>query len=290
MLEKLYKKLTRQKWVIGFVNNPLQDIVSGTELNIQWMKHKYVDRWFADPFILDVTESQIILLVEELKYSDNKGVISKITVDRDSCSLVDRRTILELPTHLSFPAIIRDGDKIYIYPESSATGKLLLYEYDIQTDECGEKEVLCTEPLTDAIIYKKNDDAFLFSTKMPNPNANVLSVYKLGNNGVYKKIEGYTFSENIARNAGDFFEIGNSVYRPAQECNNKYGHSISIQKIDFKSDKIDIKEIVRIPCPSPKYTEGFHTLNTYKGVTVIDVRGFVNYRIGKCLFRLKNRI
>ena len=92
------------------------------------MKHSYRDRWFADPFILDVNDSEIILLAEEVEDKMQQGVISKLVIDRASYVLKSKKTILELPTHLSFPVIMREGNKILVYPESGASGKLTMYE------------------------------------------------------------------------------------------------------------------------------------------------------------------
>ena len=72
----------------------------------------------------------------------------------------------------------------------------------------------------------------------------------------------YVFGECIARNAGDFFECGGKVYRPAQECNRWYGNALSIQLYENG----EFKEIRRIP--------RMHTLNSYQGVTVVDRKIF----------------
>lgn len=287
MLGRIYKSITRQKWELGFVRNSLEEIVKGNPLNVEWVKHDYKDRWFADPFILDVTHDEIILLVEELKYMDNKGVISRIVVDRHSLKIIERKMILELSTHLSFPAIIRKDNRIYIYPENSASGKLKLYEYDVNKDKCIEIKVLCDAPLTDAILLSYENDKYIFSTKLSNPNGQEVDVYKLTDGGFipYSK---FKFNESIARNAGDFFILNEKIFRPAQECNSKYGHSISIQELSVADGNITLTEVTRLSNPSKYMTEGFHTLNSYKGITVIDVRGFNHYRVGKFLFRLKN--
>ena len=75
------------------------------------------DRWFADPFILDVTDEHIYVLVEELEHTTDKGRIAKLTIDRSTYDVLEVKIILELPEHLSFPAIYRDGNDIYISGE-----------------------------------------------------------------------------------------------------------------------------------------------------------------------------
>ena len=105
-------------WNIGFVEDKVQCVIRNDLQNIHWMKHQYSDRWFADPFILNVDEENIILLVEEFCYSFNKGRIAKLVVSRKDYILKEMKIVLEEPWHLSFPFILRKNDKIYIIPES----------------------------------------------------------------------------------------------------------------------------------------------------------------------------
>ncbi|GHV59879.1 hypothetical protein AGMMS49579_27320 [Spirochaetia bacterium] len=124
-----YGKCTKEKWNIGFVNLDINDILLHETLNVQWMKHTYKDRWFADPFILRITGNDIVLLAEEYCEPIKKGRIVKLIVDKKNYSLKDNDVVLELESHLSFPAIFRKNDDIFIYPESSASGELNLYKY-----------------------------------------------------------------------------------------------------------------------------------------------------------------
>ena len=71
-MKKIYKLLVRQKWQIGFILGGYDAVLNDGKLKITWVKSPYKDRWFADPFILDVTSDEIILLVEEFPYSTMK--------------------------------------------------------------------------------------------------------------------------------------------------------------------------------------------------------------------------
>ncbi len=65
-MSKLLEYFKATKYNIGFVDGNLESIIEGEPIKVNWMKHSYKDRWFADPFILDVTDNEIIVLVEEL--------------------------------------------------------------------------------------------------------------------------------------------------------------------------------------------------------------------------------
>ena len=280
----MLRRVIQPRWRIGIVENSLEGIVNGEELRVQWPSNPFHDRWFADPFVLSVNENEVTLLVEDYRYKDDRGRISRIIVDMERNSIVSCKTILD-GGHYSFPAILRKERKVYFYPEQSRQGKLELFEYCAKTETCEYVGTLSDEPLTDAIIYK----GVIYSTRLPEPNGTTLKMFKwpsavqefkhetrnsaLGSAalGVMKekeletrnsKLETFSFSECIARNAGDFFECGGKVYRPAQECNRWYGNALSIQLYENG----EFKEVRRIP--------RLHTLNSYQGVTVVDRKIF----------------
>lgn len=304
------KQLIRPRWQIGIVENSLEGIVNGEELRVQWPSNPFHDRWFADPFVLSVNGNEVTLLVEDYRYKDDRGRISRIIVDMERNSIVSCKTILD-GGHYSFPAILRRDGKVFIYPEQSRQGKLELFEYYSETETCEYVETISDEPLTDAIIYK----GVIYSTRLPEPNGKTLkmlkwpsavqgsiaasqrsSVLRTFNSpsdvqiaasqrsnafGDSKKLhcvqdatalnleletlnqpKTFVFGECVARNAGDFFECGGKVYRPAQECNRWYGNALSIQLYENG----EFKEVRRIP--------RLHTLNSYQGVTVVDRKIF----------------
>jgi len=265
------KYATCNKWNIGFIEVSLETILdSKNSVTINWMKHNEKKSWFADPFILDVTENQIYVLVEELFYPIKRGRISKLTINRQTYQLEKIDVVLELPTHLSFPAILRSNGKIYIYPENSASGRLMLYEYDVSTNKCSPVEVLCEQPLTDAIVTDLFGERMIVSTKLPNPNKNVLGFYSKGN-----MVKEVSFETNVARNAGDWFCLNGKIYRPAQDCTKTYGGAVILQEVlDGCNGAVAFKDVRRFESDNPAYREGFHTFNHYLGLTVVDAKGF----------------
>lgn len=286
-LKTLYNKLVLHRWDLGFALSSMDDIIEGKELQIERVKCNYINRWFADPFILSFDENEIVLLVEDYWDSDRLGRISKLVVDRHRYEIKEENVILQLDVHLSFPAIIRNDGKVYIYPENSRARGLWLYEYNPQTDECTKINRLSDQPLTDAIVTNLFGKKQIFSTKEPNPNKNVLDIYDWDEGKKsFEQSESITFEENIARNAGDFFEYDGTIYRPAQECNQMYGHAVSIQKVEKTGNKYQFTEVRRIM--PPKGAFGIHTFNTYNGLTVIDMKVFRHPWIAKPLFALRN--
>ena len=253
----ILKQLIRPRWQIGIVENSLEGIVNGEELRVQWPANPFHDRWFADPFVLSVNGNEVTLLVEDYRYNDDRGRISRIIVDMDRNSIVSCKTILD-GGHYSFPAILRKDNKIFVYPERGPKGRLEMFEYDVEDNVCKYVQTLSDDIFPDAIIH----DGMVFSM---NEQWNILVEKKIDKDLMQiidTKSREYIFDECIARNAGDFFECGRKVFRPAQECNRWYGNALSIQLYENG----EFKEVRRIP--------RMHTLNSYQGVTVVDRKIF----------------
>lgn len=288
-LIKAYKKLTYTDWRIAFAENSLESIVNGEDIKLHVMTSDFDDRWFADPFILDVTDSEIIVLAEVVSDDTRRGRIAKLIVDRKTYHLKEMKYILDLKTHLSFPVIVREGNKILVYPENGESGALKLYEMDAKTDLLINPQIIMPQFFADAIITDIFGDRYMFVTDKPDVNGSELYIYKFDvANGTFVLDDKVTFNDKIARMAGEFFKIGDKIYRPAQECNEDYGHGMVIQEVSHVVDKWEFKEVRRMTSPLKRWNMCFHTLNSYKGVVVTDVKGFRHYHAGRLLKGIKD--
>jgi len=285
-LKRIIRSLSDERWTIGFIRNSVEQILDGEEIIVDWVLDKNKKRWFADPFILDVDEKEIIVLAEEVNKHyklGKKGRISRLTIDRDTLIIKNVCPILELDTHLSFPAIYRIKGHIFICPENSESGQLKLYRYDDNKKSCSFEKIICNDPLADAVMTEYFGKQLIFATKIQDANGPKLYIYAKGdNNSLFEVKESYKFNENIARMAGHFFEFNGKIYRPTQECNIQYGHAITIQEIR-KEETWHFYEVRRIYSTHPKLTVGTHTFNVYNNFIVTDALGFDRIWIRKIL-------
>lgn len=286
-LRNCIKTFSDERWNIGFIQNNIDSIICGEQLQLKWLKHDCRKSWFADPFILDVLEDEIHLLVEEFYKPIKRGRISRLIIDKKTYELKCKDVVLELDTHLSFPAIIRKKEGVFIYPENGESGKLNLYQYFPETNKCIKKGVLLDEAVADAVIATIYDKEILFCTKQPCPNGNALFMYCKDKFDNFVEKEKYVFDENVARMAGDVFVHNGVLYRPTQECNVQYGHAVTLQKVTQQDGKFLFKEIRRMGPVHPKLNVGMHTFNMYKGVIVTDALGFDNMWIRNILRALR---
>ena len=265
-----YKK---KVYELAFIEPAIGTKITDCDWNIRKVVNPFhQEKWFADPFILGYDDKTVEVLVEVMEYKINRGKIAKLKIDRKDYIIKDVKILLDLPTHLSFPAIKRIDKDIYIYPENSASGSLDLYKYNPESENLDFIENIIKEPLTDTIIRNINGREYIFSTKIPDPNGSDLKIYKKSSTSTdrFDLFQEYHFFDNSARGAGDWFEEGGKVIRPAQDCNGYYGIGLVFQEVRTEDGKFIFHEKSRIR--HPKGYDGMHTFNVYGDLCIIDLR------------------
>lgn len=215
-------ELGTRRWALGFVRGGMEAVMEGDHLEVDWVKMPK-DRWFADPFVLNVTNEEIQLLVEDYAYTTQKGIISLLHINRGTMEISSRKELLELSTHLSFPAIWRKDGHIYVYPESAKSGKLDLYEYDAEKEELTFVKTICDDVIWDSYITDAFRESLLFTGAHTN-NDYILDIYRWDS-----KINRFIHYDEVhselknSRLGGALFEYRGEMYYPAQNCERVYG-------------------------------------------------------------------
>ena len=265
---RIKEKLAHYTWDIAY-GNYAEGIISngliGVKLHI--VNNPYPNKWFADPFILEEDDENIQFLVEEFDYSVGRGRIARIMVDKKDNKIIECSIILDLPTHLSFPAIYRVDGEVFVHPENSASGSSYIYRYDKAADKLVEPKLMVNEPIADAIILKDGDDYRMYATRVPDTNGCMLHEY-VSNSlfGPYNHIGEDSFDKNTARMAGMFLTLADGqIIRPAQDCFGVYGQAVIMYDGHV--------ELCRLSPTSYKHA-GIHTFNTLGQTFVIDIKKY----------------
>lgn len=279
---KLRSNLGTLTWNIGFANcSPEKFINKRTIGRIQWLKHPYNDRFFADPFILSVSDKGIKILVEELEFKTNKGRICLLVVDPETKELISRKSILELSTHLSYPAVVTKNNRVYVYPENSESGSLAVYEYDIENDTVSYVSRISDEGLVDATIFKDNELYYMFATKLPNSQERVFLYCSSDLLGNYQNYMQVSSGKHHSRPAGNLLSFDGKLYRPSQNCCKRYGANIEIMEVLRMSESYEEKHVFSLKPTSLRYNLGLHTINFHNDLCVIDGKGYLYPIIGR---------
>ena len=283
MIRKLVKKLSANCWALGFVRGGMDAVMNSDHLECDWVKMPK-DCWMADPFILDVMDSEILLLVEEMPYRVHKGIITLLHIDRKSMEITSCKVLLEISTHLSFPAIWRKDGHIYVYPESAKSGKLDMYEYLPEIEELTFVQTICDDVVWDSYVTEAFGEPLMFTAAKDDYHLNIYPWNEMKKRFVSNIV--VPSEKPNSRMGGAVFEYKGAYYYPAQNCSETYGGSIDIKKINYLNSKFNFEVIKNIKSPNHKYSLGLHTLNEYKGIVVIDVKGYRYGKIGAFLNKL----
>ncbi len=275
----------------SFLPQPLKDayyigILKEDEMSLpiveRYAKVKWLDirkykkeGWFADPFIVSVNDNIIELFAEEMIYKTGRGIIVYLKVDISTCEIIEKHTMLELDTHLSFPIYIWDKGKLYVYPENYQSGTLKMYEYD-ETSKCLTHPCTLIEaPLLDTQIVNYEGVYYAFGVIYQTglqKDTKKLFVYRadalFGN---YKLIQVIENSRCEERGAGLIHIQDGRLIRPAQSCEGRYGKEVILYNLQTCSAGFCEVEIDRV-IPDRKAPNGtiLHTYNKMDGWVIID--------------------
>lgn len=292
-----FDKFFYRTWNIGFVEADVRDIVSSdtNHVDVHWVKHTYKDRFFADPFILSIDEKIIKVMVEDYPYYDKRGVISLLTIDRKTYTLLEKKVVLEQPFHMSYPFIMRkENGEVWVAPEASQSGKLYYYTINPLTQLLENQEVLIPEPLLDSTIVKHDGLWWLFCTKCGKESNKDLYIYHAEQpEGPWTAHVKNPVVKNsaMARPAGYVVKIGENMFRVIQKCDKYYGESVNVSRIvrltpeDF--EEVFVKEL---RAQKDEYSNNFHTVNGLEGITVVDGIRIQFAPLRRIVYEIRNKL
>ena len=277
-LRSFFPQPLKNAFYIGFLKETEMSLsIAERYAKVRWLDvRRYKNEgWFADPFILSVNNNIIELFVEEMIYKTGRGIITYLKVDVNSCEILEKHTMLELDTHLSFPIYIRDNGKLYVYPENYQSGSLRIYEFDEQAKSLVYPRIIINAPLLDTQIVKLEGSYYAFGVQFQTglqKDTQKLYIYQadalLGDYKLVQVIENLKCEE---RGAGMIFTEKGRLIRPAQCCEGGYGKEVILYDLQRDHSGFEEKEIGRV-IPDRKSRNGniLHTYNKMNGWVVID--------------------
>jgi hypothetical protein len=260
-----------QTYNIGITNKSILDngIMVG---DITWLKHHYKDRFFADPFLLSQDNTYYYVLVEEMCFFEEYGRIVLLKIDKENFSLKEKKTVIEKPFHLSFPFCEEGGS--YIVPEAATSGECIRYNIDLETFEVLSEELIVNTGLIDPVIFDWKNESYIFATHKENPSGelflytwdDISKTYFLATD------DAVVTGRSGSRSAGRVFKYGNKLFRPTQDCTERYGRSTRVKEILYMG-KTSIKERdawIFSADDNPPFSETLHTFNVYDDIILVD--------------------
>jgi len=273
ILSEYFIKLFTKQWTIGLSRCLISDIINSKNFNpdITWFPLKSFDEFYADPFLNKTKEGDFDIFFEDFSISEKYGKISVLRVD-ENFKQVRENILLDTKDHFSYPFVFNEKNKTYVFPEARISGKLSCYEYDPVQMSLSFLQDILDLPLLDSSILKYNDKYWIFGALGEQETFYKLNIFSS------KSLFGpYTsHPENPMKNglngirpAGNFIEVDGILYRPTQNCENYYGESITINKIN-ELNEFSFKEepyMLIVLNGKNKHNYGMHNIHT---INVVD--------------------
>ena len=251
---------------------------------------------WADPFPLQLPGGEPVVFIEEYVRANHRGRISVVHLDDSERGWRRVETVLDLPTHLSYPLVFQWAGAWYLMPEQAATGGLQLYTADDFPSTWRWHSTALAAPAADATIAEIDGTWWLF-TAMNRHGGNAADELHLFHGpspiGPWTAHRRNPVVSDVrtARPGGRIYRSDGVWYRVAQNGALSYGHSLMILRID-RIDQLAYHETA-VDTILPNWAPGLmatHTINQEPALTAVDaLRAESRVRVSSRFSRLLRR-
>lgn len=203
------------------------------------------DRYYADPFVLGCGDRHFVFF-EDYDMSTQRGAISYIQIDRHGRHSAPCRA-LEREYHLSYPFVFREGEAVYLMPETWSQRRIELYRATRFPCEWTLERVLMEGiAAADATLLHHHDTFWLFVALAPGGGPPLDELHLFCADSLFDEWRPHPMNPVVAdaggaRPAGRIFWRGDELIRPAQDCAHSYGLRVVLNRIEVL-DRIRYRE------------------------------------------------
>ncbi len=259
-----FRKPTIQHWQMALRNNGKSLLQNGTDLEgFRWTDAPRGHFW-ADPFGFEHGGKNWVFF-EDFSYEKKRAWISCAEVSADG-HMGPLIICLDNPDrHHSYPHIFRDGEDIFMVPESYDSQSVDLFRCEEFPSKWRHERTLFEGRFVDTTIWQHDDLWWMMTTRAePDPRAGVLFLYyskSLAGEWRFHPSNPISTDARNDRGAGRVFRTGGRLIRPSQSRCPIYGYSFSLNEISALSPT-EYSERV-LTTVTPEYWKGFCSVHTY---------------------------
>ncbi len=218
----------------------------------------------------------MVILCEEFDYSKSRGRIVYYEESADDHTFSTKGVAIELPTHLSYPYLLEHEGEAYCIPETAQTREIALYKArDFPRDWEKVATLIKDFPGVDSSIFHFNGRWWLTCAKQDDRPWEKLFVWHAENlTGPWQPHSANPVKVNAhsSQPAGTPFVHEGNLYRPAQDCSERYGADVVVNHVTrLTPDEFHEEETAAIK-PFNQYPQGVHTLSSLDGFSLVDGR------------------
>jgi hypothetical protein len=269
--------LCAYRWQVGLRKRTQVSLAAGTLDDFILLKAPY-GHFYADPFIVEEGQ-RVFLFMEDYSYLARTAKLICAELD-GSGNVLETRTIVAPPYHISYPHVFACDGTYYIIPETAAADRVELYRATRFPWEWRlEKILLSGLKLHDPTHIIVNNEHWIFAGGSSTGAAgkydqlhlfhapSIFDNFKAHPNNPVK------LDSASARPAGRIIMNGDRLIRPAQDCSRWYGCGLKFMAVDSITPSHYAEHAVAA-LPASWLPDGYigtHTYNTSEHFEVVDV-------------------
>lgn len=274
-------KFFRQNWNCGIIAAPIH-VVAGLDGREEQLRALKTTQWMppngtvfkADPFGYERKgNGDIRILFELFSWRDKLGRIAGVNYKDNIFGPID--TVLDAPTHLSYPFVCNLHGEDYFVPEHSAGRDISLFRLDTVGKPCSKTTLFAKSELIDSTFFQWGEKYWMFSldeTKSKNTDLHVYYADDISGPWKAHPMNPVKSDVQSARPGGTPFLHNGKLFRPSQDCSTHYGSAAVINEVKVltMSDFQEVTMSMVRPLTDGPYSYGLHTVSAVGEFTLID--------------------
>jgi hypothetical protein len=259
-----FRRPTIQHWQIAMRNNGKHLLENDNDLEgFRWIDAPRGHFW-ADPFGFEHAGKNWVYF-EDFSYQKKRAWISCAEVLSDG-SLGSPTVCLDNPDrHYSYPHVFRDGDDIFMVPESYDSERVDLFRCEDFPNKWVHERTLFQGRFVDTTIWQHDGLWWMMTTRAePDPRAGCLFLYyseSLAGEWRFHVSNPISTDARTDRGAGRVFRARDRLIRPSQSRCPIYGYSFSLNEITTLTPAQYSERV--LTTVTPEHWKGFCAVHTY---------------------------
>ncbi|TXM68819.1 formyl transferase [Methylobacterium sp. WL120] len=231
--------------------------------------------FYADPFPFS-WQGQSTLFVEDFDHHVGRAVISAFAFGPDG-PVGPAIPVLEESFHLSYPFVFAHAGNVWMIPETAANRTVSLYRADPYPWRwVRDRDLLTDLVASDATVMKHGDRWWMFATLYDGTGSysdtlGLFTASDLFGPWIAHPHNPIIIDAGMARPAGCMRIHEGRLWRPAQDCTQRYGGALVLAEVTELSESHFAQIIRHRIQPGPDWTGSrLHTINCAGGIEAID--------------------
>lgn len=252
---------------------------------------------YADPFLYEWRGKHYIFF-ENVSDSHPRGEIWFVELDDTGHAGAPQRALAR-NYHLSYPQVFAWRGEIYLLPETSENASVEVYRaVDFPRRWEHAATLLSNVRAVDSTIFEQDGKLWLFTAGIGGKDLGCSELSLFFSDSLFGPWIPHPKNPVLcdvsrARPAGSLFREEGDLIRPAQDCSQRYGYAISLNRIEALSET-DYRE-TRVGAILPDWAAGLsasHTLNMDSRYEVLDGFGRLRrgFKAGRRAIKLRRQV